>query len=431
MAYSSNKFEIKTQYAEFYQNYQNIVKRDFLSSKLFIFLCALTFTTSLISISYFSNLRLGLNSNLNYKLTTPNLPALSTIKVTQFAETQKLKTFEETKKISEMFKKQLDILMLKPKFSPRVLVNNIKPPELLPAIPSFDFNRTFEIKKSETTKPNKAPNPNQLAVVDFKIKKNLLKDTKRAGFSRFLTNELTRAFSEKLDIKKVQPGDRFTVLYSQQQGKILAAKYISRNKVIKVVRLSEGLHKGAFFHMDKLQETTLPKSTVSLLRKPVKSGRVSSPFQAHRFHPILKRYRAHLGVDYAAAKGSPIIASGNGKVTFVGYRQGYGNLVVIQHDKKYSTRYGHMARFSKIKPGSMVKQGQVIGFVGRSGYATGHHVHYEIRVDGKAYNPLTVALPNMRKAVQPTLSKQRRQEIVSKARLLFAKMDELNKKNNS
>lgn len=424
MPYSIDKFEVNAQYAGFYQN---IIKRDFVSSKLFIFLCAFTFTASLISISYLSNLDHRKTHSVQRFVSAPELvpiskPEAAPTKMVQ-AETEKL---ENTQKIPVIpAEKQLDVLMLKPTPPAKILANDIKPPQLLPAIPNL--GKVLEAKKPETRTTS-----GNLAVVDFKIKKSLLKDTKQVGLSRYLTNELTHAFAEKLDIRKVRPGDRFTVLYNKQQGKkikggqILAAKYTSRNKVIKVVRLSEGPHKGAFFSLDKLYEGAAPKLTLSLLRKPVKSGRVSSPFQAHRFHPILKRYRAHLGVDYAAAPGSPIIASGNGKVTFVGYQHGYGNLVIIQHDSKYSTRYGHMARFAKIKPGTPVKQGQVIGFVGRTGYATGHHVHYEIRVNGKAYNPLTVALPNMRKAL-PAISKQRRQEIVSKARVLFAKMDELNK----
>lgn len=429
MSYSNNKFELNAQYAGFYQN---IVKRDFVSSKLFILLCALTFTVSLLSISYLSNLnhKTSSDQNLNRRfIPTPKLVPLVPF-TTKIARTEALKE-KNTSKISETSdKKQPDISMLKPKPLARMLAHDIKPPQLLPTLPGLDqrLDRLFEAKKTATAKPAAS---SHLAVVDFKIKKNLLKDTQKVGLSRSLTNELTRAFSEKLDIKKVRPGDRFTVLYNQlKNGQILAVKYTSRNKVIKVVRLNEGRHKSTFFPLDKLYEATAPASTISLLRKPVKSGRVSSPFQPHRFHPILKRYRAHLGVDYAAAPGSPIFASGNGKITFVGYQHGYGNLVVIQHDSKYSTRYGHMARFAKIKPGTVVKQGQTIGFVGRTGYATGHHVHYEIRIHGKAYNPLTVALPNVHKA-PPAISKQRRQEIASKARLLFAKMDELTKKNKN
>lgn len=426
MPYSIDKFEVNAQYAGFYQN---VIKRDFVSSKLFIFLCAFTFTASLISISYLSNLDRKAHHPAQTFVSAPELvpvskpePAKTQIAKAETTKTEKLENIKTSEIPAE---KQLDVLMLNPKQPEKVLANGSKPPQILPAIPNLE-------RVMDTKKPEARPASSNLAVVDFKIKKSLLKDTKQVGLSRYLTNELTHAFAEKLDIKKVRPGDRFTVLYNKQEGKkvaggqILAAKYISRNKVIKVVRLSEGPHKGTFFSLDKLYEAAAPKSTVSLLRKPIKGGRVSSTFQPHRFHPILKRYRAHLGVDYAAAPGSPIVASGNGKVTFVGYQHGYGNLVTIQHDKKYSTRYGHMAKFAKIKVGSVVTQGQVIGFVGRTGYATGHHVHYEIRVNGKPQNPLTVALPNMRKTL-PTLSKQRRQEIVSKARILFAKMDELKK----
>ena len=108
----------------------------------------------------------------------------------------------------------------------------------------------------------------------------------------------------------------------------------------------------------------------------------------------MQKWRSHKGVDYAAPKGTPIKSTGAGRVVFRGWKGGYGNVVIIQHGVRYSTLYGHMSRFAKnVKAGSRVKQGQVIGYVGMTGLATGPHLHYEFRVDGVHRNPLTVKLP--------------------------------------
>lgn len=417
MPYSIDKFEVNAQYAGFYQE---VVKREFVSSKRFILLCTFTLVASLLSVSYFSNSERRSHSKSRFVST----PTLTPVNKTTHKIATPLKLDQKTPQIIQNSAKPISHIQLPEKILNKpIQLNN---PHILPITPE-SFPKA--ILGPNTKKKAAQEASSNLAVVDFKVKNNLLKDIKQVGLSHYFTKELTRAFAEKLDLKKVRPGDRFTILYHKHQnqtvknGQILAAKYISRNKIIKVIRLNEGAHKG-FFSLDKLYESTT-KPMISLLRKPIKGGRVSSTFQSHRFHPILKRYRAHLGVDYAAAPGSPIVASGNGKITFVGYQHGYGNLVTIQHDKKYSTRYGHMARFAKIKQGSSVRQGQVIGFVGKTGYATGHHLHYEIRVNGKPQNPLTVSLPSVHKQNKPVLSKRHHQEIVSKARMLFAKMDEL------
>jgi len=111
-------------------------------------------------------------------------------------------------------------------------------------------------------------------------------------------------------------------------------------------------------------------------------------------HPILGRMRAHKGVDYAAPTGTPIHAAGDGVIKYHGWENGYGNFVLIQHNKDISTAYGHMSRFAPgLRVGSRVKQGQVIGYVGMTGLATGPHLHYEFRVDGVQRNPQTVTLP--------------------------------------
>lgn len=135
----------------------------------------------------------------------------------------------------------------------------------------------------------------------------------------------------------------------------------------------------------------------SFLRSPLEFTRISSGFSAGRLHPILQTMRAHKGVDYAAANGTRVKASGDGIVTFVGTKGGYGNVVVLQHANRISTVYGHLSRFAPgIRQGAKVSQGEIIAFVGMTGLATGPHLHYEFLLNGEHRNPVTVALPSAR-----------------------------------
>ena len=132
----------------------------------------------------------------------------------------------------------------------------------------------------------------------------------------------------------------------------------------------------------------------AFLKAPLSFRRISSTFSNGRFHPILKRYRPHHGLDYAAPTGTPVSAIGSGTVTFSGIKGQYGNLVIIKHPHGYKTYYGHLSKIEKnIKKGAKVEQGQIIGLVGATGLATGPHLHYELRINGKSVNPLTVRLP--------------------------------------
>jgi len=128
-----------------------------------------------------------------------------------------------------------------------------------------------------------------------------------------------------------------------------------------------------------------------LLARPVRNARVSSGFTRRRYHPILKRYRAHLGIDYAAPRGTPIMAAGSGKVIFAGRTRGYGNLIKIRHSDGYVTLYAHQKSFRRgIRKGKYVKQGQVIGYVGSTGLSTGPHLHFGLYKNGRAINPARV-----------------------------------------
>jgi murein DD-endopeptidase MepM/ murein hydrolase activator NlpD len=132
----------------------------------------------------------------------------------------------------------------------------------------------------------------------------------------------------------------------------------------------------------------------SFLKAPLSFRRISSTFTERRFHPILKIYRPHHGLDYAAPAGTPVSAVGDGTVLFSGYKGEYGKLVVVRHKNKWKTYYGHLSRIGRnIENGATVQQGQVIGYVGSTGLATGPHLHYEIRVHNRAVNPLEMKIP--------------------------------------
>jgi len=233
-------------------------------------------------------------------------------------------------------------------------------------------------------------------VVAGQIKNSLYIDALNAGLSSNLTMNFAKVFSWDVDFSQdLQAGDQFQVVYEQltldgskiKDGNILAAQFKTggQNLIGIFYRDSQG---GVGFYTP--DGRSMRKA---FLRMPVEFARISSKFNPRRRHPISNKIRAHKGVDYAAKRGTPIMASGNGKIIFRGRKNGYGNTVVIQHGSQINTLYAHMSRFNKdFKVGSRVQQGQVIGYVGSTGAATGSHLHYEFRVNGIHKNPLTVKL---------------------------------------
>jgi len=196
-----------------------------------------------------------------------------------------------------------------------------------------------------------------------------------------------------LDIRK---GDSFTVIFNDlykdneriRSGRILAAEFINQGKSIKAVRYTNSSGDADYFSPEGLSMRK------AFLRSPVKFSRISSGFTKARWHPVLSKWRSHKGVDYAAPSGTPVRASGDGKVIHVGKKGGYGKTIILSHGGKYSTLYAHLSRYAtNMRKGKKVKQGQLIGHVGKTGLATGPHLHYEFRVNGVHRNPLTVKLP--------------------------------------
>ncbi len=218
----------------------------------------------------------------------------------------------------------------------------------------------------------------------------------QAGMNASMVGKLADLFKYDVDfVQDLRVGDSFTVIYDDLyrdgvrfgEGNIIAAEFINQGKRYTAYRFKKADGDYGWFSEDgrPIQK--------SFLRIPVDFTRISSTFSAGRLHPILGLMRAHKGVDYAAPTGTPIHAAGDGVIKFRGWMNGYGNFVIIQHNSTISTAYGHMSRFANERIGQHVTQGQVIGFVGMTGLATGPHLHYEFRVNGTQRNPQTVTLP--------------------------------------
>lgn len=236
------------------------------------------------------------------------------------------------------------------------------------------------------------------------VERSLFEAGEQAGMNDSMVLKLANAFGYDIDFAQdLRQGDSFTVIYDdvycegerRHDGDIIAATFINRGKRFSAFRYTDSTGSTLFYSEDG---RPLRKA---FLRTPVEFTRISSVFSAGRMHPILGTMRAHRGVDYAAPTGTPIRAAGEGRVTFRGWQNGYGNFVVIQHNSHISTAYGHMSRFAGIGLGQHVGQGQTIGFVGMTGMATGPHLHYEFRIDGMHRDPLTVTLPKP-EPLQPT-----------------------------
>lgn len=238
------------------------------------------------------------------------------------------------------------------------------------------------------------------------IQNSLYVGAQRAGLSDRKIMELAQIFGWDIDFAlDIRKGDQFRVLYEEKyldgkkigEGSILAAEFTNNGETFAAVRYTDTEGFTNYFTPDG---RSMRKA---FLRSPVDFRRISSGFKPERYHPVLGIKRPHRGTDYAAKTGTPIKASGDGKVIWRGTKGGYGNTVIIQHGGNITTLYGHMSKYSsKVTNGSRVKQGQTIGYVGMTGTATGPHLHYEFRVNGVHKNPVTVKLPT----AQPIDKKQ-------------------------
>jgi murein DD-endopeptidase MepM/ murein hydrolase activator NlpD len=228
------------------------------------------------------------------------------------------------------------------------------------------------------------------------IDSSLFQAAEAADISDIVALKLANVFAWDIDfVLDIREGDRFTVVYEQvyqdgkylHDGEVLAAEFVNSGKVYRAVRFVTEAGTASYYTPDGLAMRK------AFLRAPVEFTRISSVFNPHRMHPILNRIRGHMGTDYAAPMGTPVHAAGDGRVSIAGQHGGYGNAVVLAHSNSVSTLYGHMSRFAKhIRVGTHVQQGDVIGYVGMTGLATGPHLHYEYLVNGVHKDPQTVHL---------------------------------------
>ncbi|MGR4039744.1 peptidoglycan DD-metalloendopeptidase family protein [Pseudomonas sp. JDS08PS003] len=261
------------------------------------------------------------------------------------------------------------------------------------------------------------------AYVHGVINSSLSQSAARAGLSHSLTMDMANVFGYDIDFAQdIRQGDEFDVIYEQKvangkvvgTGNILSARFTNRGKTYTAVRYTNKQGSSSYYTADG---NSMRKA---FIRTPVDFARISSRFSMGRKHPILNKIRAHKGVDYAAPRGTPIKAAGDGKVLLAGRRGGYGNTVIIQHGNTYRTLYGHMQGFAKgVKTGGSVKQGQVIGYIGTTGLSTGPHLHYEFQVNGVHVDPLGQKLP-----MADPIAKAERARFLQQSQPLMARMDQ-------
>ena len=244
-----------------------------------------------------------------------------------------------------------------------------------------------------TTRTLPAQLEKRLFVRTGEIKSSLYAATDAAGMPEAAANQLAEIFSGDIDFHHdLRKGDKFTVMYEMiysngtlvNTGRIQAAEFFNQGQTYRAIHFQDDYY------------TTEGKSVrKAFLRSPIAFSRVSSGFTKSRFHPVLNQWRAHKGVDFAAPIGTKVKATSDGVVSSFGKQGGYGNVIMINHQGRFTTVYGHLSGFAKgLRRGQRVAQGDVIGYVGMTGLTSGPHLHYEFRIDGQQRDPLRVALPD-------------------------------------
>jgi len=236
-----------------------------------------------------------------------------------------------------------------------------------------------------------APLDTRVAMKSGVIRSSLFAATDAAGIPDSIGIQLAEIFGGDVDFyRDLRKGDRFTVVYEElhlagtpvRSGRVLAAEFVNNGKAFRAVSYGRSYYSPEGKSLRK-----------AFLRTPLEFSRVSSGFGV-RMHPIAKAWRKHEGIDYAAPAGTRVRAVGDGVVEFAGAKGGYGNVVIVRHHGQYTTTYAHLSRFaSGVRRGARLAQGDAVGFVGQTGWATGPHLHYEFRIAGQARNPFSLAMP--------------------------------------
>jgi murein DD-endopeptidase MepM/ murein hydrolase activator NlpD len=266
----------------------------------------------------------------------------------------------------------------------------------------------------------------QLGYASGTIQSSLFLDGQAAGLADAQIMQLVDIFGWDIDFAQdLREGDSFSAIFEStyadgqklNDGPIVAAEFINQGKVYRAIGYRDARGQISYFSPEGMSLRR------AFLRSPLKFSRITSRFSLGRFHPILKKWRAHDGVDYGAPTGTPVMATASGRVQFVGIKGGYGNTVILKHGGSYNTLYAHLSRFQAvIRSGAYVEQGQVVGYVGQTGLATGPHLHYEFQVDGAHHNPLTYKFPQ----AEPISAEQKR-EFLQTAATLGQQLDQLSR----
>jgi murein DD-endopeptidase MepM/ murein hydrolase activator NlpD len=224
--------------------------------------------------------------------------------------------------------------------------------------------------------------------------------------------------------RELRDGDVFKVIY---EAKYLDGKYIGDGDILAaqiITNKGQSPH-NAFIKRDGdkvigYYDEKGKNLKKAFLRSPVDYVRITSRFSPKRFHPILKKWRSHRGVDYGGPIGTPVHATGSGKIVYRGWGPGYGRYIKVEHAGKYMTLYGHLSKFGKFKKGSYVSQGETIGYIGMSGLATGPHLHYEFRINNEHVDPLKVKFPDA-----GPIDKKYRADFKKQTHFLLSQLDRL------
>lgn len=267
-------------------------------------------------------------------------------------------------------------------------------------------DKVFEVRQARAT---------------FAVKNGLFLDGKRVEVPSNIIRQVVSVFDWDIDFSHdVRVGDQVTVVYENVyhdgdlvgSQNLLAAEFINKGKIHRTIRHTTERGLTDYFTPEGREMKR------AFIRTPVEHARVSSHFNPGRFHPILHRIKAHKGTDFAARTGTPVIATGDGEVKFLGRKGGYGKTIVLKHREGYTTLYSHLSKYKKdLKQGQVVAQGDIIGYVGSTGLATGPHLHYEFRKNNIAADPLTVELPNSMSLTKKELVKFKSDAINMKLQL--------------
>ncbi len=248
-----------------------------------------------------------------------------------------------------------------------------------------------EMKEDEITAVKEKINyDKKILILKGEIKDNLISAFEENEINVAL--DLSEIFSSDIDFwTDLRKGDSFIVLI---EGFFLEGKFKLFGKILYSEFMNDGNIYKAYYYEDSYFDENGKSKTKDFLKTPLNFKRISSRFSYSRYHPILKIYRPHHGIDFVAQKGTPVSAIGDGIVEFAGFEGGYGNLVILRHKNGWKSYYGHLSTFGRsIKKGFKVKKGDIIGYVGSTGLATGPHLHYELRIGGRAVNPFKLKIP--------------------------------------